>query len=147
MPRVEPAPHAELRTDSLHVLHPRAAGLDVHKMQITAAVRLAQPQGHPLTATQEFSTLPSGLQRLTRWLLSYGVSAAGMEGTGIFWKAPFEALEDASVEPLLYHARFVQQTRAGRALWQTACGWLASASSVCASPATCHRASCGSCGS
>ena len=34
-----------------------------------------------------------------------------MEGTGIFWKAPFEALEDAGIEPILYHARFVKQTK------------------------------------
>ena len=26
--------------DSLHVVHPSAAGLDVHKMEITATVRL-----------------------------------------------------------------------------------------------------------
>ena len=46
-----------------------------------------------------------------------------MEGTGIYWKAPFEALEDAGIEPILYHARFVRQTRAGRATWPTDCGW------------------------
>ena len=34
-----------------------------------------------------------------------------MEATGIFWKAPFEALEDAGIEPILYHAGFVKQTK------------------------------------
>lgn len=92
----------------MHVVHPPAADLDIHKMKITAAVRLAQPQGDPLTATQEFSALPSGLQALTQWLHSCRVSAAVMGGTGIFWKAPFEALENVGVDPLLYHARFVK---------------------------------------
>ena len=31
--------------DTMHVVHPRAAGLDIHKMAITATVRLAQPGG------------------------------------------------------------------------------------------------------
>ena len=30
-----------IHTDTLNVIHARAAGLDVHKMQITATVRLA----------------------------------------------------------------------------------------------------------
>ena len=34
-----------------------------------------------------------------------------MEGTGIFRKAPFEAFEDAGIEPLLLHAQFVQQVK------------------------------------
>ena len=101
MAKVEPAPAAGLRTDGLHVVHPRAASLDVHKIQITAAVRLARQQGDLLTATQEFSALSGGLQRLTRWLLSHGSAPRA-------WKAPFEALEDAGIEPILYHARFVK---------------------------------------
>ena len=32
-----------MMTDPLHVVHARAAGLDVHKMQITASVRLCTP--------------------------------------------------------------------------------------------------------
>ena len=111
MARVEPVPSGGLKTDSLHVVHRCAAGLDVHKMQITASVRLAQPRGDPLTATEEFGAVPDGLRNLTHWLLCHGVSAAAMEGTGIYWKAPFEALEDAGIEPILYHARFVKQTK------------------------------------
>ena len=108
MARVEPVRSGGLKTDSLHVAHRCAAGLDVHKMQITASVRLAQPRGDPLTDTEEFSTLPKGLRGLTHWLLSHGVSAAAKEGTGIYWNAPFEALEDAGIEPIFYHARFVK---------------------------------------
>ena len=111
MAKTDKAAEPALGPDSMHVVHPRAAGLDVHKMQITASLRLAQPRGDPLTATREFSALPRGLRALTDWLLAHGVSAAGMEATGIFWKAPFEALEDAGIEPLLYHARFVKQVK------------------------------------
>ena len=33
--------------DELHVVHARAAGLDVHKMEITATVRLCVNAGEP----------------------------------------------------------------------------------------------------
>ena len=102
---------AEMHPDEMHVVHARAAGLDVHKMQITASVRLCQPGGGVQCATREFSVLPDGLGALTRWLASHRVTAAAMEGTGIFWKAPYEALEDAGIEPLLLHAQFVQQLK------------------------------------
>ena len=111
MAKTDNAAEPALGTDSMNVVHPQASGLDVHKMQITVSLWLAQPRGDPLTATREFSALPRGLRALTDWLLAQGVSAAGMEATGIFWKAPFEAQEDAGIEPLLYHARFVQQVK------------------------------------
>ncbi len=31
-----------VRTDTLHVVEPRAAGLDVHKLQVTASTRLCE---------------------------------------------------------------------------------------------------------
>ena len=34
-----------------------------------------------------------------------------MEGTGVYWKAPFEALEDAGIRPELFHAQHVKQIR------------------------------------
>ena len=38
----------------------------------------------------------------------------GHGGTGIFWKAPFQAFEDAGIEAILDPARFVEQTRGGK---------------------------------
>ena len=48
--------------DTMHVVHPRAAGLDVHKMQITATVRLACRNTDAEMFTRVFSALPSGLE-------------------------------------------------------------------------------------
>ena len=100
-----------LQPDEMHVVHPRAAGLDVHKMQITASVRLCQPGGVVASATREFSALPEGLAELTKWLQSHRVTAAAMEATGIFWQAPWEALEAAGIAPQLLHAQFVKQVQ------------------------------------
>ena len=71
-------------TDKMHVVHPRAAGLDVHKMEITATVRLCSPEGgDPETETEAFSTLESGMRDLVAWLRGHGVTAAAMEATGL----------------------------------------------------------------
>ena len=111
--------------DSLEVLRPRVAGLDVHKLAITATVRLCEPgMAQPLRATREFSALPRGLSDLTAWLGGHAVSAAAMEGTGIFWKAPYEALEDAGVQVELFHAQHVRQIR-GRKTDKNDSIWLA----------------------
>ena len=100
------------RTDDMHVVCPRAAGLDVHKMCITAAVRLCEAGGGPArTAVREFSALPDGLRAMTDWLRGHGVTAATMEGTGVYWKAPFEALEEAGIHADLLHAQHVRQIR------------------------------------
>ena len=111
--------------DSLEVLRPRVAGLDVHKMQVTATVRLCEPgMARPLRATREFSALAQGLGELTGWLLGHAVTAAAMEGTGIFWKAPYEALEDAGLQVELFHAQHVRQIR-GRKTDRNDSIWLA----------------------
>ena len=99
-----------LQVDDMHVVWPRAAGLDVHKMCITAAVRLCEAgRGLARTAVHEFSALPDGLRAMTDWLRFHGVTAAAMEGTGVYWKAPFEALEDAGI-----HADLLQRPRVPR---------------------------------
>ena len=96
-------------TDRLNVIHARAAGLNVHKMQLTATVRLARPDAQARTITRVFSALPSGITALVDWLLSHDVVVAAMEATGIYWETVFDALAGAGVKPMLLHARHVKQ--------------------------------------
>ncbi len=101
-----------MMTDTLHVVHARAAGLDVHKMQVTVSVRLCTPgAGEPQVETRTFEALASGLDAMVAWLLERRVGAAVMEGTGVYWLAPFEALEKAGVSPMLVNARQVKQLK------------------------------------
>ena len=100
-----------VHTDTLNVIHACAAGLDVHKMQITASVRRARPDAEAETHTRTFSALPGGLGELTRWLLEHQVSAAVMEATGVYWEVVFEALESAGIEAILVHAQHVKQLK------------------------------------
>ena len=85
-----------MKTEGLHVVRPRAAGLDVHKMEITATVRICQGEGEPVMETRCFSTLPSGLEQMVAWLSDHDIEAAVMEkGPGSTgwrhsrrWRAP-----------------------------------------------------------
>ena len=63
-----------------------------------AADRRARPRG-------SCSALPDGLRAMTDWLRGHGVTAAAMEVTGVYRKAPFEALEDAGLAADLLNAQ------------------------------------------
>ena len=98
--------------DDLHVVHACAAGLDIHKMQITATVRrCATNTGLPRCQTGSFSALPGGLRELVAWLRQEQVEAAAMEATGVYWQAPFDAIREAGIEVYLMHAQQVKQLR------------------------------------
>ena len=100
------------RADSMHVAVPRAAGIDVHKMSVTASVRLCEPGlADPLVATDAFDTDPRSLASMCGWLCGHGVTAACMEGTGVYWLAPYRALEDAGIRAELVHAQHVKQLK------------------------------------
>ena len=74
--------------------------------------------------TRIFGALPSGRRELVAWLLQHRVTAAVMEATGIYWEAPFEALEDAGIPALLMNAQQVKQIR-GRKTGIGEGAWLA----------------------
>ena len=48
---------------------------------------------------------------MVSWMLERTFDAAVMEGTGIYWVTPFEALEAASISVVLVNARQVKQLK------------------------------------
>jgi transposase len=76
----------------------RCAGLDVHKDQIVACVRVPDPEvaSGRRAELHTFGTTTRELLALRDWLTELGVTRVGMESTGVFWKAPFYLLEDAA---------------------------------------------------
>ena len=98
--------------DEMHVAAPRAAGIDVHKMQLTVSLRLAGPGAEStLALTRTFGTDPPALAAMTGWLAEHEVSAAVMEGTGVYWERPCRVLEAAGIRPRLVHAQHVKQIK------------------------------------
>ena len=85
MPHPSPPAAAAASVDRLAVAEAQAAGLDIHKHQITASVRLCATGGAAATATAVFRTHRQGLGELVAWLRGHAVTAAAMESTGICW--------------------------------------------------------------
>jgi hypothetical protein len=65
----------------------RAGGLDVHKEQVTACVRVPGEDGRSRRQeVQEFKTTVRGLLALADWLKGYGITDVAMEATGVYWR-------------------------------------------------------------
>src|SRR4029450_12436036 len=64
----------------------RAAGLDVHKAQVTACVRVPDRGRERAQEVAEFQTTVRGLLALRDWLKAHGVTQVAMEATGVYWK-------------------------------------------------------------
>jgi transposase len=73
--------------------HPRCAGLDLHKRQLTAC-RLTPGEGADLHAElRTFGTMTRDLLALSDWLAEGGCTHVVMESTGVFWKPVYNLLE------------------------------------------------------
>jgi len=76
----------------MEVIHPRCAGLDVHKQTVVACARITG-QGPLVQEVRTFATTTSGLLELADWLESLGVEHVAMEATGVYWKPVWHVLE------------------------------------------------------
>jgi len=89
---------------ALTVLHPNAAGIDVHSDMHMVCV----PAGSVATTMTETGGLPPHVRRfganscdlraIADWLQSCGVTTVAMESTGIYWIPLFELLESRGLE-------------------------------------------------
>src|SRR4051794_19303863 len=75
----------------MEVLHPRCAGLDIHKDSVVACARIAEG-ARVVRHVQTFATTTADLERLSAWLKSHGVTHAVMEATGVYWKPVWAVL-------------------------------------------------------
>jgi transposase len=103
----------------MDILHPRCAGLDVHKDVIVACVRCVSPPTHQ--EVQSFATTTSGLLELSDWLASHGCTHVAMEATGVYWKPVWHILE-GRFELVLANAQHIRnvpgrKTDVNDAMW------------------------------
>jgi transposase len=79
----------------MDVMVERCAGLDVHRDDVVATVRVPGTGRRRWDQqTQTFRSTLAGLAALSEWLTGFGVTLVGMEATGVYWKTAFQALED-----------------------------------------------------
>src|SRR5215207_765059 len=105
----------------MQVLHPRCAGLDVHKDSVVAAVRLAEAGG-TRCEVRSFDTTTPGLLALGAWLAECGCTHAVMEASGVYWKPVWHVLSDGDLTLVLANAAHVRnvpgrKTDVGDATW------------------------------
>jgi transposase len=85
----------------------RVAGLDVHKAQVTACVRVPDGAGQREVHLAQFATTVRGLLALADWLKAFGVTHVAMEAAGVFWLPVWHILED-DFDLTLCNARHVK---------------------------------------
>lgn len=105
--------------ESLTVVHPNAAGLDIGSREIWAAV---SPH-HDGETVRCFATFTPDLEVLADWLLACGVDTVAMESTGVYWIPIFELLEARGIQCYLVNARYVKHVP-GRKSDVQDCQWL-----------------------
>jgi transposase len=108
----------------VEIVYSRCAAIDVHKKQITVAVRTpGDKPGERRRQVRKYATFYRALQEMTAWLVAEGVTHVAMEATGVYWKPVFHALaEHDGLEILLCNAHHVKnvpgrKTDANDAVW------------------------------
>jgi transposase len=76
------------------VVHPRCAGIDIHKESMTVCVIVDRQDGSaPEYQKRKLATHKEGIEELMAWLEKCQVTDVGMESTGVYWKPVWNALE------------------------------------------------------
>ena len=107
----------------MDVLHPRCAGLDVHKDTVVAAARVVAA-GTAESTVRTFDTTTPGLLALSAWLAEQGCTHLAMEATGVYWKPVWHVLADGTFRLILANAAHVKNVP-GRKTDVADAAWLA----------------------
>ena len=109
----------------MDIVHPRVAGIDVHKKIIWVAVRLpGEGPGERNVITKSFKTFWRSLQKMAGWLAELGVSDVAMESTGVYWWPVYHALAGAGIGVCVCNAAHMHNVP-GRKTDLKDCQWIA----------------------
>jgi transposase len=88
----------------------RVAGLDIAKAEVEVTIRVPSDAtaGGRQQETRTFGTTRRELDSLADWLRCWGVTKAGMEAAGDYWKPVFFLLESRGFDCELYNAAQVK---------------------------------------
>ena len=96
--------HPPSSLDSLQLVQPNAAGLDIRAREIWACV----PLGRARESVRMFGTFTPDLHALADWLVACGVDTVAMESTGVYWILIFELLEARGLTVYLVNVRHIK---------------------------------------
>lgn len=106
----------------MRIMSKRCLGLDLHKKQITAHLRVQRRWNQkPLGEDLRFGTMPDELDKLRAWIIEQEITDVIMESTSVYWIRLYELLEDVT-RPLVANASHVKKvpgrkTDVGDAQW------------------------------
>jgi transposase len=109
----------------IEAIHRRVIALDVHQKQITACAIIETDDGRPQVIHQQFGAFERDRTALAEWAAGLAPEVVVMESTGIYWKAPYAALERVGIRARVVNAHFVKQVP-GRKTDVSDAEWLAS---------------------
>lgn len=105
--------------ETLRVLHPHAAGIDVGAREHYVAV----PPESATDCVRKFGCLTPELHDMARWMLSCGVTTVALESTGVYWVPVVQVLDHYGLQVCLVDARNVKNV-SGRKTDVQDCQWL-----------------------
>ena len=105
--------------DSLTVIHPNAAGIDIGLDDIWVSV----PEDRTDDPVRRFASHTPDLIALAEWLKACGIQTVAMESTGVYWIPLYELLEERQFQVYLVNARHVKNV-AGRKTDELDCQWI-----------------------
>jgi transposase len=89
---------------SLPLIHPNAAGIDVGAKEHVVAV----PADRDPKPVRSFKAFTPDLYELADWLKECGVETVALESTGIYWISLYEILEERGFQVRVVNARHVK---------------------------------------
>jgi transposase len=95
---------ASTSVDSGPVVHPDAAGADIHP----TAIFIAVPPGRDAPPVRKFSTFTRDLLKAVDWLKQCRIRTVAMESTGVYWIPLYQMLNDHGLQVCLVNARHVK---------------------------------------
>ena len=108
----------------MRIISKRCLGLDLHKKQITAHLRVQRRSNQlPLGEDLRFGTMPDELEQLRQWIIDQKVEDVVMESTSVYWMHLYELIEDVT-RPLVANASHVKKVP-GRKTDVSDAQWLA----------------------
>lgn len=105
--------------ETLTMIHPHAAGLDIGSREIWASV----PVDRDDEPVRRFGTFTPDLEQLVAWLLRCRIDTVAMESTGVYWIPVFELLEARQIRAALVEPRQLKRVP-GRKSDYLDCQWI-----------------------
>jgi transposase len=124
MKRAKPTHQSKSRptaaaVDSLTVLNPHAAGMDIDSEVVWVSV----PADRDAEPVRWFPMTTPDLIALAEWLTACRIETIAMEATGVYWIAPYEILEERGLKVFLVNAHHAKNLP-GRKSDESDCVWL-----------------------